>query len=453
MNLKRILSVTGLLALTLTMSLSAQEAAAALKLTLEDALRIALTESPTIEIANQQIVSKRLARREAQAGLYPSIAGSVQYTRTLKKQRFVFGDDAGGAVEVGTSNQYTAGFSISLPLVAPTLWKSIQLTQIDIEKAEELARESGINLAQAVKDGYYSLLLAQESLAALTKNYEQAEANAEMTRLRFNQGVVSEYDWIRAQVQVKNLEPNLFQAESGVALSKLRLTTLMGIEVEEIELLEHLGDASKAMFAEALTQEEETLGQNSSLRQLDIQKGMLEKTLKLQHTAHMPTLAANLSYSYMAMDNGFNFKNYNWFPFSTLGFTVAIPIFDGGSRYYKAKQTRVGLSTLELQRLDVERNLRTQLRSAKDQVNRSVKQVGSAQGSVDMARKGVEIARKRYDTGLGTFIELNDSEVALLQSELTYNQSLYEYLSAKAILENIAGTFRLEQYRTSDSTK
>ncbi|MGL5893227.1 MAG: TolC family protein [Bacteroidales bacterium] len=453
MNIKKVLSVTAFLALTVVASASTPESESALKLTLEDALRIALTESPTIEIANQQIVSKRFARREAQSGLYPSISGSVQYSRTLKKQKFVFGDDPSGGVEVGTSNQYTAGLNISLPLVVPTLWKSIQITKLDIENAEELARESGINLAQAVKDAYYSVLLAEESLDALTKNYDQALANAEMTKLRFQQGVVSEYDWIRAQVQVKNLEPNLFQAESGVALSKLRLVTLLGLEDQEITLLESLDSATSQMYSEAMAQTQDTLSNNTTLRQLDIQKNILQKTLKMQHFAHIPTLAASFSYSQMAMDNSFNFKSYNWFPFSTLGVTLSIPIFDGGSRYYKAKQTRVGLSTLELQRLDVERNLKTQLRSARDQVNRSIKQVSSAEGSVEMAQKGVDIARRRYDTGMGTFIELNDAEVALLQSELTFNQALYEYVSAKSALENLTGTFNLQDYITKETTK
>ncbi|MGL5730547.1 MAG: TolC family protein, partial [Bacteroidales bacterium] len=65
---------------------------------------------------------------------------------------------------------------------------------------------------------------------------------------------------------------------------------------------------------------------------------------------------------------------------------------------------------------------------------------------VEMAQKGLTIARKRYETGMGTFIELNDAEIALLQAELQRNQAIFEYLSAKTALENILGTFDYASY-------
>ncbi|MGL5689689.1 MAG: TolC family protein, partial [Bacteroidales bacterium] len=201
----------------------------------------------------------------------------------------------------------------------------------------------------------------------------------------------------------------------------------------------------KDMYAVALTGEE-NLESNTSLRQLDLEMKFMKKTLQMQHFMHIPTLAASFNYSYNAMADDFKFKNYNWFPYSTIGLTLQIPIFEGGVKYYQQKQTRVGIQTLALQRIDTKRNLNMQLQNAKDQINRTVKQIESTDGGVEMAQKGLTIARKRYETGMGTFIELNDAEIALLQAELQRNQAIFEYLSAKTALENILGTFDYASY-------
>ncbi|MGL5918912.1 MAG: TolC family protein, partial [Bacteroidales bacterium] len=380
---------------------------------------------------------KRFAKKEKIGALLPNISGSAQYNRTLKKQKFIFGgggmpgmggdsdasaDSKPVAVEVGTSNSWSGGFNISLPLVAPTLWKNVQMGSIDIEKAVEASRQSHLDMAKQVQDAYYNVLLSEDSYDVILKSYNQAKANAEVTRERLKQGVVSEYDLIRADVQVKNMEPNLLQAESGVALSKLMLKTLLGLEDIDIDVDVEgsLDEYRKNMYAESLNA---TTGieQNSTLRQLDLEVRSMKTALKMQQFAYIPTLAANFNYSYNALSDDFKFKDYQWFPYSTIGFSLQIPIFEGGAKYYRNKQTKVGIQTLGLQRIDLERNLNMQLKNAKDQINRTVRQVESTQGGIELAEKGLTIARKRYETGMGTFIELNDAEIALLQSELQYN--------------------------------
>lgn len=460
MNSKRLILQGGCLAMLscLPSVIWAQEQTEpVLKLNLEKALEIALTESPTIEIADKQIEIKRFAKKEKIGALLPSVSGSAQYSRTIKKQKFIFGgggmpgmdgassDSKPMAVEVGTSNSWSGGFNISLPLVAPSLWKNVQMGSIEIEKAVEASRQSHLEMAKQVQDAYYNVLLSEDSYDVILKSYYQAKANAEVTRERLKQGVVSEYDLIRAEVQVKNMEPNLLQAESGVALSKLKLRTLLGLDHVVLDVEGSLDEYRKTMYAESLNATK-GLDQNTTLRQLDLEVRTMKTALKIQQFAFLPILAANFNYSYNAQSDDFKFRDYQWFPFSTIGFSLQVPIFEGGAKYYRNKQTKVGIQTMALQRIDLERNLNMQLINAKDQINRTVRQVESTQGGIELAAKGLAIARKRYETGMGTFIELNDAEIALLQSELQYNQAIYEYLSAKSTLENIVGSFDYTKY-------
>ena len=91
--------------------------------------------------------------------------------------------DFGGesnTIEVGSDNQWGAGVNLSLPLVAPALWKSMQLTEIDIQLASEAARASKITLINSVKNAYYALLMAQDSYYVLKASYDNAEFNAKI---------------------------------------------------------------------------------------------------------------------------------------------------------------------------------------------------------------------------------------------------------------------------------
>ena len=80
-----------------------------------------------------------------------------------------------------------------------------------------------------------------------------------------------------------------------------------------------------------------------------------------------------------------------------------------------------------------------QAKSYQDNMAASSEQVSSNKENVMQAKKAVEIAGKRYEVGKGTVLELNSSQVQLTQAELTYNQSIYDYLVAKADLDQVLG--------------
>ena len=172
---------------------------------LQQAIEIALNESPTIKIANRNIESKKYSKDEQIAALFPTVSASGSYQRTVKKQKMTM--EMGGnpmTIEVGTSNNYSAGISLSLPLVAAPTWYNLKLSQLDVEAAMESARSSRISLVNEVKKAYYGLLLAKDSYRVLQVNYENVEYTAENINSKYEQGLASDFDKLRADVQVKN---------------------------------------------------------------------------------------------------------------------------------------------------------------------------------------------------------------------------------------------------------
>jgi outer membrane protein len=412
-----------------------------LRLSLEKALEIAQSENPTIKVADKEIEKKQYAKKGVIAGLFPNINASGGYTYTIKKQVFAM---MGQSIKVGQSNNWNAGLGLSLPIFAPTLTKSIELSVKDVELAVESARPSKQDLVNQVTKAYYQLLLAQDSYEVLKKSYAHSEANYEVVNNKFKQGVVSEYDKIHAEVQVRNLKPSVISAENAVNLTKLQLKVLIGLDANQnMEIEGNLANYENSMYAEALNVDTTMIDNNTQLRQMKLQGEMLDKQLQVNKSAYLPSVVLSSQFSYVSMNEDFKFGNYKWNPYSTVGLSLSIPIFDGNARSYKVKQTKLQMEQLSLNKLNLRRSLDVQMKNYMDNIQKSIEQVGSNKKSVKQAEKGCLIAQKIYEVGKGTILELNDSELALTQSKLSYNQSIFDYLSAKADLEKVLGKDRI----------
>lgn len=407
-----------------------------LKLKLDDAIKIAINDNPTIKVAGQEIEIKKVASQEAYAGLLPEASLVGSYSRAIQKQSFAM---AGQVIKVGTDNSYSGGLSISLPVFAPALYKSISLTKSDIQLAVEKSRASKLDMVNQVTKAFYQLLLAQDSYDVLQKSYKQSEDNYNIVKAKYDQGTVSEYDKISAEVQMRNIKPNVVSASNAISLSNLQLKVLLGIDPStSISIDGNLKDYEMSMFARMARPDANNLVNNSTLKQLDLNKEILNKTLKLQNTNFMPTLAASFQYMYTSLNDDFKIGHYKWNPYSTLGLSLSIPLFKG-SNFTKIKQTKLQIQQLGQTRINTERQLAMQVNTYLDNMSASTEQVVSNKEAVLQAEKGRLIAEKRYEVGKGTILELNSSEVALTQSKLTYNQSIYDFLVAKADLELVVG--------------
>ena len=412
-----------------------------LKVTLKDAVSIALSENPTIKVAGQEIELKKSANKEAWSRLFPEVNAVGSYSRAIKKQSFAM---SGQVIKVGTKNNMTGGFNVSLPVFAPSLYKTIGLSKTDVKMAVEKSRASKLDMVNQVTKAFYQLLLAQDSYEVLQKSYKQSEDNFNVVKAQFEQGKVSEYDKISAEVQMRSLKPNVVSAGNAVELAMLQLKVLMGLEENSsIAIDANLKDYEMAMFSRQAQPQPEniTLG-NSTLKQLDLNAESLKKNLQLKKMSFLPTLSANFQYTYVSMSENLHLAHYHWMPYSTAGLSLTIPLFKG-SNFTQVKQAKLKLKQLDQTRINTERQLKMQAQSYLNNMASSTEQVVSNKEAVYQAQKGRMIAEKRYEVGEGTILELNSSEVALTQAELTYNQSIFDYLVAKADLDLVMGSEEL----------
>ena len=438
-KLKSILATVSCVTMLMTCSYShAQQEQDSLIISLDQAIEIALEESNSIKIADLTIQKTGYSKKGSYAALYPNITANGSYQRTIKKQ--VMAMDFGGQsmeIAVGKWNNVNAGISASMPLINAQLWQSLKLSALDVELAVEQARSSKISMVSQVKQSYYAVLLAQQVFEVYKSVYDNAAKNLERTEHNYNAGKASEYEYLRAQVNVKNAEPNVFSAAAAIDLAIWQLKAVMGIDLtSKIGVDGDIDQYKGEMMSYTSYGDNVNLDNNSTLAQLSLQEQQLERTVKMTKYQYMPTLSASFSYNYIAMGDDFNFK---WNPYSVAGLSLTIPLFDGFSKHNNIRQYKATRDILKLNIEDTERNLRIAFKNYDNQIATYMKNYAAAESTLEMAQKSYDIAERMYELGKATLLELNDAQLALVQAQLTMSQAIYNFMVTKASMDELAG--------------
>ncbi len=454
-----------LCALVLALGVSAQTTEGAtemttMRLTLQEAIDLALSENPTIKVADLEVERYDYVRKEMLGNLYPSLSASGTYTYAVVKSEISKG------LSFGADNTIAAAAEVGLPLVVPAVWRSIKMTKVQMENAVELARASRIDMVNAVKKAYYNILLAEQSLAVLRSSEATVSKTVEDTRVQYEHGLASEYNLLTAEVQLSNLQPSIIQTANSIDIAKRLLKMYLGLpENIDIALVGTLDDFRDAILngGEQLSTD---VSENSTLKQLDIQAELLRQNLKLTQTSRMPTLAAFFQFAYSGNDMqrpDFSAmmgggatggttgstgnagtaeavkKSFYWQHPISIGVSLSVPIFSGFKNTNKVRQVRNQIRQLELQRDYVAKSTDVQVRSSINNLLTAREKMFANEKTVAQAQKAYDISNTRYKAGAGTILELNTAELSLTQAKLNYSQAIYDYISAKADYDQIVG--------------
>ena len=441
-------------------------------ITLEQALEIALSENVSVKVADLEIKRTEYAKKGTYAALFPQIDLSAAYQRTIKKQVMYMdfdmssimpsipgsgsgegseetpgaGSSSGSSsssndgMEVGRLNTLNGGVTAALPIINAQLWKGIKLSGLDVELAVEKARASRLDMVTQVKNAFFGILFAKEALNVYEQVYDNAVKNYDETKKKYDAQKVSEFELIRAKTTVANAIPNVYNAESSVVLALWQLKAVLGVDLDlNLDVAGKLEDWSEQMFYDIHQHDSVSLDRNSTMKQLAIQTEVLAENIKMQKYACIPSLALAFNFSMNTMANDVSFSEFRWTPYSYVGLSLNIPIFAGGIRYQAIRQAKNQYQQMQLQVDNTERQLKIAIRQSLTTMETNMKSYYAAQDAVAAAQKAYDIAEAAYKVGRSTLIELNDAQLALTQSQLAQSQAVYNFIVAKAQLEQTIG--------------
>ena len=443
-------------------------------LSLDECVAIALTDNPTVRVADMEVVKADYSKKETLGQLLPTVSFDGSYNRTLQKQVAYMDLDAFGGMgggdssdlpegtempktdegfKMGLDNMYSLGFQAAVPLIAPQLWQALKLSDTQIARAAEQARASRLDLVNQVKNAYYALQLAEDSRRVVKESYDMAALTHDIYTKRLAAGDASEYDVLRTSVAMKNIEPEMIQCDIAVRRAHLQLAILMGLDAAyEFDIAGELADYESTMYADVLGLQPD-LSNNTSLAMNAIETRSLERTLSMQKASLWPTLSLAGNYSWNSSSNGSPFRNFRWTSYSMVGLSLSIPLYQGGQRYNRIRQAELQLEEMEFTRENLVRTLDSQAILAIDNIRLNVKQIASSKESVGEATRAHDIQERSFQIGAASYLDLRDSELSLTRARLAYCQAVYNYLVAASDLELLLGNAPIDTYLANKQQK
>lgn len=413
---------------------------AQMRLTLSGAVELALSENPTIRIAEMEVARYDYVKRQTWGALLPQVSASGNYTRSIVKS------EMRGGLSFGADNTFAVQGDLSLPLFAPSVYRTLRMNDAQMAAAVESARASRITLVAEVKKTFYNILLAEQSLAVLRESESTVQRTVDDTEVQYRNGLASEYDLLTAQVQLSNLRPTILQTENSIKLAKLQLKMYLSVP-EEVEL--EVEGSLDAMRDEVLAGTDGLtidLSENTELRSLELQEEVLYSSLRAANAGRLPTLAAFGTASYtgndmepfMGMGAGDD-SRYFWTHPISVGLQLSVPIFSGLTKMNKSRELKNQIAQISLQRDYARQQIDVQVRAALNELLTARETMFAQEKTVEQARQAYRISDARYRAGAGTILELNSAQLSHTQAQLNFSQAIYDYLSAKAEYDRIAG--------------
>lgn len=413
-----------------------------LVITLEKALELALEKNSSIQIARMDVEKAEEKVKETYSGFYPQLDANGQYQRYINKPVIFLppGSPFGPTLEIGSDNSYAGSLSMGLPLFSLGLIRGSGLADAGVELSRVNLHSTRVKIAGDVQRAYLSVLLSREYSEVLKQSLKNAEDNLERVRNLNKRGLLSNYDLLRAEVQVENLKPNVIQAENNYQLAVDGLRVAIGLDasavIEVVGELEYREGISAPKIEEVM---EEVNRNNPQLQLLQKQIELSEKTVELEKTAYIPSLAAFGNYQYQTQANDFEFSKYRWVKTFLVGLQLQVPIFHGFKTQAKVEQSKITLKQANEQKSGYIKAVKTQTQSIIYRMEQAILRIESQSKTVKQAEEGFKIAKSRLENGLATQLEVNDSELALRQAKLNRLQAIYDYNTAKADLGSLTG--------------
>ena len=440
--------------------------------TLQGAVQLALEQNQDLRGARYGLEVAREQASEARSELFPTIDLNASYARNLSVAEnflpaFIFDPDADPdeliPVRFGADNVWTSNVTVEQPLFKPSVFVALGAAGHFENLEQENLRGRTQGIVTQVRVLYYGLLLAQEQARLVENSVERVRKSLHDTRALNAAGIAADYDVLRLEVELGNLEPNLFRARNAVTRARrelgieLALDDLEGFRVAgslaEIDLddfeanspenREILGFSNLAM--EPLTEDVVRAAREgrSDLRQLFFSEQLRQSELSLERVQYLPEIVLFGSYGVLAQQNGnpafFGRSNQRTYA-SQAGIRITWPIFSGFSKDARVDQRRASLRQAETVSRVARARAESEVETVWDQMVEARARADAQRRAVQQASRGFEIASAQYQEGLGSQLELTDSEVALRQSEFNYAQAAYDFLVAQANLDLAKGS-------------
>lgn len=440
-------------------ALSASAQDTTFHLSVKQAVEYAEKNSAQVKNALIGIDLQRQTNREITAQAYPQLSGSVSanYYPNVAVQRFpnfiaaaTYGvlqqeevkkgngepivppaDFGFIDAQFGTKYVASGGFDLSQLLFDGQVFVGLQARRTSIAYATKSAEVTKEQIKANVNKIYYQVVAGREQVSTIEANIARIEKLESDTRELFKNGFAEKLDVSKAEVNLTNLRTEKLRVENTIQTGLLGLKLLIGMPAKSQLIL--TDTLPEQMFSEQLVETQFNYSDRAEYEQLSLTKKLNEFNIRRYKLSYLPTVSLTGNYFRLAQRNKFNFfkSGEQWFPSSSIGLRINVPIFDGF-----AKAARVKTAKLQLEQ--VNNNIENLELSIDKEISETRLNMRSATAAMDYQKKNMQLAEEvynqtklKYEQGLGSNLEVTNSQAELTTAQNNYYGALYDAIVAK----------------------
>ena len=401
-------------------------------LTLQQAVKLALTNQPLLKQAVEDINAAEAKIKEQNSFYYPRVNGDISYTRIGPVPTIQFG---GAGFTLAPNDNYDAHISASQ--LVYDFGKRNAL--VDLVKSYKLSSEDKLkliktNLSYQTVKVFFTILFTEKGIDVNNEQINTLKKHIELTTKKVQSGSATDFDILTTKVRVASAENQKIDLENNLNKEKIYLKNLLGWPPDKKLILSGNINADSSLFS------------NESLIEVAFQKRPEMKLARdVENSAvvskqvasltDLPSLNIIASYGFRnGYEPNLDVLRGNW----AAGVNASIPIFNGNLRDAKVEEAEANLKSSSAKILELERQIRSQVEQAEADLKASKLKIKNSELQVKQARDAVSRAQVKYRDGVITNLDLIDAETSLSEAELlrlrvSYDNVINTYSLMKAI--------------------
>ncbi len=402
------------------------------RLSLEDCLKLTL--------ANNKVLQKTLEEREAARGVeigsYSAILPTVSLTGNYERLDRV---TSIGPISLGSLDNYSVGLNVTQPLFAGgAIPATINAARLGALLADQTVRAAVQETVYAAQLGYYNVLLDQHLYTISNDAVKSAKAHLDDVKQKRTAGVASDFDALRAEVDVSNFTALLIQSRNAINIAKANLVKTMGVSQDSSFILcDELGYAPFNITMENAVANAHRYRPDLFSKELNIKQQ--KELLAIARSAYFPVISGYYQNTWSEPDPH-NRTVIDWGRAYSSGVVAAWPLFDGFAREGAVSEQKARLKQSQIDLVDTEETALFELTKAVLSIEDAAEFVDSQKFNLSRAEEGLRLAEVGYREGINTQVEVIDAQAALTTAKANYYQAIYSHLVAKLDLQKAMGT-------------
>jgi outer membrane protein len=414
-------------------------------LTLEDAVRLALLRNPEILVAQAQLEELKGKITEVRSGAFPQIEMQgfglrLRDPSVLNSASFdELPPEFRNALVPRPANLFDTGVTLRQPLyTAGKVGTAIKLAVESRREREAELESARQRIVFRVFQAFHDLLLAQENLLVVRETVRQRQQHLDQARNRFSQGVATEVDVLRSEVNLANMRPEIIRAENRVRMARSALNNLIVVDLDA-----PTGIVGKLQYeswtpptGEELQRRAREIRPEVIVAQRQVDEARL--TLSLAHAENKLSLDMETSFGISARDvkNLYQSDYARW----DVRVNFKLPLYDSGRKAGLIVQAQARMSAAQHALSQLLNNVNLEIKAAQDDLESSAQSVEAARVNVSQAEKVLSMMQANYQYGAATTLDVVDAQTALTLARNAVITATYEFQLAKARVRLASGS-------------